>query len=68
MMRSFKKQVLNSQKNTEIKYPEGDKMFAGFFDGSIQGFSMSPEITVDDYGQVSNNVIYSMAKTPNNKS
>ena len=54
--------------NTEIKYPEGDKLFAGYNNGSLLEFSMVEKKTVHDFGQIFDNAIVSLAKTYDNKS
>ena len=66
--RSSKKQVQTSDKNTEIKYPEGDRLFCGCDNGSIVEFSIAEKKPVYDHGQILVYNITSMAKTPDNKS
>ena len=60
-------QVQNSDKNTEIKYPKGDKLFAGCTNGWLVEFSMIEEITYY-FGKILENEFSSMSKTPDNKS
>ena len=74
MKQSFKKQILNSDKMTEIKYPEGDKVFiacssAKSCGGCVLELSMISKDAV--WYDLPNNYAYlitSMAKKPDNKS
>ena len=68
MMKSSKKHVLNSEKNTETKYPKGDKAFVGCYDGCLLEFSMISKTIVYDYGKICVDFVCSMAKTFDNKS
>ena len=61
-------QVQNSDKNTEIKYPDCIKLFVGCGDGSVKEFSMISETSVYDSDKILDNYIISMAKTFDNKS
>ena len=67
MQSKIDKQVQNSDKNTEIKYPKGDKVFGGLNQGSVIEFSMISETIVHDFGGFSESRIASMAKTFDNK-
>ena len=60
-------QVQNFDKNTDIKYPNGSRLFFGCGDGSVQEFSMISETTVHDHGKILSRIV-SMAKTSDNKS
>ena len=68
MMPSSKKQVLNPDEHTEIKYPDGDKIIVGDFEGRLLEFSMVEKKIVHDFGKIMNVNITSMAKTLTNKS
>ena len=50
-MKISNKQVLNSDKNTEIKHPEGDKVFLGDYDGYVHEFSMFENKIVRTFGK-----------------
>ena len=67
-MPSSSKQTQNPDKNKEIKNPDGYKIIIGCDDGSVKDFSMTSETTVHDSGNILHDKIYSMAKTPDNKS
>ena len=60
-------QVENSDKNTKIKCPEGDKLFLGCGDTTVQEFSMT-EMKIIHQKKILNDTITSMAKTSDNKS
>ena len=66
-MKSSKKQVLNSDKNTEIESFGCYSMFVACSDGSVQEFSMISETIVYDHDQILDHLITSMAKTLDNK-
>ena len=68
MMRSLKKQVISSKKNTEIKYPKGDRMFVGCRKGYLQEFSIISKTIVYDFGLILDDDISSMVTTLENKS
>ena len=68
MQSNISTQVQNSDKNTEIKYPKGDKMFVAYGDKYLQEFSMIEKKPVHEFGQILDGIIYSMAKTSYNKS
>ena len=68
MIPSFCEQVQDSDKNTEIKYHEGDKVFLGYYDGSVVEFSLIENKIVYDFGICLDGYITSMAKTLDNKS
>ena len=61
-------QVQKSDKNTEIKYPQGDQLFIGNDEGSLIAYSMIKKEIVYDFGQISDNMITLIAKTLDNKS
>ena len=61
-------QVQKSDKNTEIRFLNGDKMFYGDGSGRLREVSLIENKTVHDYGNIFNYIITSMAKTPDNKS
>ena len=61
-------QVQNSDKNTEIKYPESNRLFIGCNNGSVKEFSIVLKKIVHDHGQILYDDINPMAKTPDNKS
>ena len=67
-MQSSEKQVQNFDKNTEIKYPNGDKAFVGCENGSVLELSMILKTTVHDSGKILKGRIIAMATTPDNKS
>ena len=64
----FLEQVQNSEKNPEIKYPEGDTLFVGDKYGCLHKISMIGKKTVGAFSITYNDSIYSIAKTPDNKS
>ena len=66
MIPSFLEKVQNSDKNTEIKYPDGEKLFVGCFGGNLLEFSMIEKKTVHK-SKILGRII-SMAKTFDNKS
>ena len=68
MMQSSKKQVLNSDKNTEIKDTKDDKMFIGCIGGNLLEFSLIDNTIVYDFGEILSDDIISMAKTFDKKS
>ena len=68
MQSKIDKQVQNSDKNKEIKYPDGFKLFFGCQCGSVQEFSMISETSVHDAGKILGYSISSMAKTFDNRS
>ena len=55
-------------KNMVIKYPEGDRVFVGCYDGYMLGFSMIEKKIVCDLGKIIANAIILMTKTLDNKS
>ena len=61
------KQVQNSNKNTNTKHFEGDRVFVGCNQSYFYEFSMIGK-TVHNLGQVLKGHVGSMAKTPDNKS
>ena len=67
MIPSFKKQAINSYKNTDVIHPDGDRLFLGFFDGYVREFSMISKTTVHEQ-KIFTFHISSMTKTPDNKS
>ena len=67
-MQGVKKQVPNSDKNTEIKYPKGDKIFIGCDKGIAQEFSIVEKKTIHDHGRLFYSIITSIAITHDNKS
>ena len=68
MISSFKKKVFKSEKNTEIKNLQGVRLFVGCYGGYLFEFSIIQKKTVHDLGQILDDDITSMAKTPDNKS
>ena len=62
------RQVQSSDKNTKIKYPEGDKLFVGYTDGCLLEISMIEEEHIHDHGKILDNAFSLMAKTNDNKS
>ena len=68
MQSEIYKQVQNSYKYTEIKYPRGDKLFAGCREGYLIRLSMIEKKPIYDQRKISSFPIYSMAKTSDNKS
>ena len=67
-MRSSKKQVLNSDKNTKIKHIDDDIMFVGCEDGYLFEYSIIEKKHVHQYGCMFNGNCYPLAKTIDNKS
>lgn len=51
-MPSSKKQNINFNKNTEIKYPNNDNMFEGCSNGSLLELPMISKTIIYDYGQI----------------
>ena len=68
MQSKIDKQVQNPFKSTEIKSPEGDKIFAACTDGSLIELSMISKTIVYDDGRILDDIIFSIAKTNDNKS
>ena len=67
MDQRFVEPIKNSDKNTEIKCLESDKLFVGCDNGYLIEFSMI-EKTAHDLGKILDRKIHSIAKTPDNKS
>ena len=78
MMQSKKKQVLNSDKNKEIKYPEGDKLFGVWNYSHMLEYSTIAKEILHDFGKIqlpknyenynTSRNISAVAKTLDNKS
>ena len=61
-------QVKNSDKNREIKYPAGSRVFVGYNHSSMLELLTIPKTTVHDHGIVVDGAMTCMAKAPDNKS
>ena len=69
MQSKIAKKPQNLEKNTQIKYPKGHKMFVRCEYGTrLIEFSLSKNKTVHDYGELDHCNTALMAKTPDNKS
>ena len=68
MGQKVSKQVQNSDKNTEIKRLGDDKLFIPYIDCLFLEFSLISKPIVYDLGKNSFDYIFSIAKTPDNKS
>ena len=74
MMRSLNEQVLNSEKNTDIKCPKGDKLFIVYNFHYLLEYSTIEKKTVHYFGRILQKYntmpwsISAMVKTPDKKS
>ena len=67
MQPEISKQVQNSEKNIEIKHPKGDRLLIGLLKGSVLDLSLIEKKTIH-HKKTSSIGLFSMAKTPDNKS
>ena len=59
----------NSSKKLKIKYPEGDTLFAGCSNGSVQEISIKDaKTTVNDHGYILKKDVFMMNTTIDKKS
>lgn len=67
MQTNIDNQVQNSDTYTEIKYPKGDKLFFGQYNGSVVEFSIAEKKLVHS-PKILDGIVNSMVKTYDNKS